>query len=175
MNNNYNRFLRNAHIFARLVEQVLERGYLREANGAKLTFDQINLLKFLCRPGPNNIGDVARFLNASYAAASKAVTRLEKKGVLRSKISKRDRRAQELMVTPRGHALIRNYEETKSSRLAALFGSDNPDTLAQGLEKAVAVLIRERSVAGNPCLGCGAYYADECVVRLHNQTCPCQR
>lgn len=170
-----NRFLRDAHVLARLVERILEDGYLREANGDKITFGQINLLKFLTRPGPNLIGDVARFLNASYAAASKAVTRLEKKGCARSTVSKQDRRAQNVKVTARGHAMIKKYEKVKTHRLTALLGAENPEALSQGLENVISILIRERGAAGSPCLGCGVYSETECVVHQYNQACPCRR
>lgn len=169
------RFLHHTHILARLVEQILERGYLREANGDKITFDQLNLLKFLTRPGPNLIGDVAHFLNASYAAASKAVTRLEKKGFVRSTVSRQDRRAQNVKVTARGRSMIRKYEEVKTRRLTALLRGENVEALSQGLENTISVLIRERDVAGNPCHGCGVYYGTKCIVRQHQRTCPCLR
>lgn len=168
------RFLRNSHIYARLVEQILEQGYLRQASGDALTFDQLNILKFLARPGPSLVKDVARFIDASYPAASKAVTRLEKKKLVTCVRYGPDRRAELVEVTPKGRKLIQRYERLKQTRLkSALRGKELGD-ISRGLERAIALLMRERSVAGNPCLGCGAYYAKSCVVRAHGQACRCE-
>lgn len=175
MNATLERFLRNSHIFARLVEQLLEKGYLQSAAGGAVTFDQLNILKFLDRPGPSLGKDIARFLNASYAAASKAVSRLERKKLVVTETDARDRRAQIVSVTAKGRALIRAYERLKRRRLATLFHNGEMESLTEDLERGIAILLRERGVVGNPCLGCGAYYANACVVREHGQTCRCER
>lgn len=157
------------------MEQLLEKGYLRSAAGGAVTFDQLNILKFLDRPGPTLGKDIARFLNASYAAASKAVSRLERKKLVATVTDSRDRRAQIVSVTAKGQALIRAYERLKRRRLAALFPNGEMEGLTQDLERGIAVLLRERSVVGNLCLGCGAYDASACVVRAHGETCRCDR
>ncbi len=174
MSEDLNRFLRDAHVLARLVEQVLEAGYLRVAADDAVTFDQLNILKFLLRPIPSLVKDVARFLNASYAAASKAVSRLEKKKLVRTSRYGPDGRAELLTVTARGRSLVRKYETIKARRLKTLLGDTDLKRMTLGLEEAIALLLRERAVAGNPCMGCGAYYAKQCIVRMHGQTCPCQ-
>jgi len=165
------RFMRGAHIVSRLVEQILERGYLRRASRDRVTFDQLNILKFLARPPVKLVKHVAGFLSASYAAASKAVDRLEAKGLVRCATCERDRRAEVVEVTPKGQRLIRTYERYKRNRLRVALRGRNPDELAEGLERVIVALMREREVAGNPCLGCGAYYASECVSRAHGHPC----
>ena len=167
------RFLRNTHILARLVEQIFETGYLRRTSGEAVTFDQLNILKFLSRPQTTLVKDVARFLNASNAAASKAVSRLVQKRWARTSTYGADRRAEVVRLTPKGMTLVREYEELKRKRLQLLLRPGEAQSLSEGLERVIAVLMREREMAGNPCLGCGAYYSQECVVRLHGQTCSC--
>lgn len=169
------RFLRDIHVVARLVEQTLEEGYLKLAAGDRVTFGQLNILKFLARPGTFFIKDVARFLNASEAAASKAVSRLEARGWVTHRPHGADRRAEVLRVTARGRALVRRYEKLKAARVRALLEGENAEALAQGLERAIAVLMKERGAIGNPCLGCGAYYSSHCIVRALGHYCPCQR
>jgi DNA-binding MarR family transcriptional regulator len=173
MNESGLRLMRNSHVLARLVEQVLEEGYLRQACRAAVTFDQLNILKFLNTPGVKLVKDVARFLNASYAAASKAVSRLKRKGWVRTKTCGTDRRAEIVEVTGRGGALIRKYEALKAKRVSALLRGVDADRLSGSLEQLIAVLLRERARAGDPCLGCGAYYARQCVVRAHGYSCRC--
>ncbi|MBI2899786.1 MAG: winged helix-turn-helix transcriptional regulator [Planctomycetes bacterium] len=167
------RFLRNAHILARLVERVLEIGYLKQASGDALTFDQVNLLKFLARPRKFRVKDVAHFLNASHPAASKAVSRLARKGAVHLSTDPDDRRAERIRVTPRGQRWVDGYERTKEARIHNLMKGRNPRQLAEGIERVIDALLLERSVVGNPCLGCGAYFGEECVVRAHGQTCNC--
>lgn len=167
------RFLRSAHIAARLVEEVLEHGPLRARGGPALTFPQFNLLKFIARPGKVRSRDVARFLNASGAAASKAVARLERKRLVRSVPDPSDRRSARIELTPAGSGAIRRVERLKRDRLKPLFGGEPPERFAEGLEAVIRLLMRGRGAAGNPCLGCGAYYARECVVRAHGQACSC--
>lgn len=174
MDDSTERFLRNAHIFARLVEQILEHGYLHRSSNGTATFDQLNILKFLDRPGVRLVKDVAHFLNASYAAASKAVSRLQKKGWVATSADSHDHRALRVAVTPAARSLIRKYERLKLSRLRKMTTGEDIDRLSKTLEVAIAALMKERSMAGNPCLGCGAYYAKECVVRAHGQSCTCR-
>jgi DNA-binding MarR family transcriptional regulator len=167
------RFLRNAHLAARLVEGVLERGYLERAAGGRVTFDQLNVLKFIARPARVRVKDVARFLNASGAAASKAVARLERKGLARTATDAADRRSGLVALTAGGRAVVRRYERYKQDRLRALLKGGSADRLARSLEEVVELLLRDRAAAGNPCLGCGAYYTKECIVRAHGQPCSC--
>ncbi len=175
MHEELKRFLRDSHVFARLVEQVLEAGYLRSAVQDSVTFDQLNVLKFLARPGSVPlVKDVARFLNASYAAASKAVGRLRKKGLAKTTRSSEDGRAELVEVTPLGAALVRKYERLKARRLEALLAGEDLPRISEALERAIALLLRERAVAGDPCMGCGAYYSDRCVVRTHGFPCDCK-
>jgi DNA-binding MarR family transcriptional regulator len=166
------RFLRDAHIFARLVEQILEAGYLEKASGDRLTFGQLNILKFLARPGRKLIKDVAGFLNASYAAASKAVSRLEKKKLVRTRTWGEDARAELVEVTAKGHQLIEGYERYKAGRLETSLKGEDLELAARGLEQAIGFLMRDRDVAGNPCLACGVYYSKSCVSRLFGARCP---
>jgi len=167
------RFLRGAHIAARLVEEILEHGPVRAGAGAPLTFPQFNLLKFIARPGNVRSRDVARFLNASGAAASKAVARLERRRLVRFLPDPLDRRSARIMLTRAGEAAIRRVERIKRERVKLLLRGGSPGKLAEGLEELIRVLMRGRALAGNPCLGCGAYYARECVVREHGQPCSC--
>ncbi len=168
------RFLRNAHIFARLVEQVLEDGYIAKSVGAKLTFGQLNILKFLARPGRKLIKDVARFLNSSYAAASKAVSRLERKKMVRTTPWGEDGRAEWVQLTSKAVELVRTYEKVKAERLQAVVRGEDVEFIAKGLEQGIGLLLRERAVAGNPCLGCGVYYSQSCAARLFGKSCPIQ-
>lgn len=165
------RFLRNAHILARLVEHVLENGYLREATDDAVTFDQINIIKFLANRRISLVKDVAHFLNASYAAASKAVSRLSRKGMITTATSTADRRAEELTVTAKGKQMVTRYERLKAKRLDELLKNHDVGALSAGLEQTIAILSRDHQIAGDPCLGCGAYYSQECIGRELGYNC----
>lgn len=168
------RFLRNTHILSRLVEQIFETGYLKKTSGDAVTFDQLNILKFLLRPQITLVKDVARFLNASCAAASKAVSRLERKELVRVEPYEKDRRAECIEVTPRGKGLVKKYETLKAARVKSLLKGVDAGSISKAIEQAIGLIIKERGIANDPCLGCGAYYAKSCVVRAHGQRCACQ-
>lgn len=162
------RLLRGCHLLSALSREVLEKGYL-EASGAKgVSFAQLNLLKFLDTPQPHAVGDVMRFMGASFPAASKAVGRLKAKGLIRTGRHPGDRRAQVVGLTQEGRSTIARYEKTKFERMRRLLAGTPPRELRrwiEALEAVVAALIREKALDGDLCLQCGAYYSDRCLVR----------
>ncbi len=174
MSETRNRFLRDVHIIARLVNQTFEEGYLSRVSVEGLTFDQLNLLKFLGQPKTLMVKDVTYFLDASYAAASKAVARLERKGLVRKTTLGSDRRAEIIELTPKARGIVRRYEKLKADRVSALLEGQDVDGLCTHLEKTIELLLKERAVAGYPCLGCGAYYTKNCFIRAHGLPSRCQ-
>jgi len=174
MSEQLHRFLRDVHVLARLVQQVLETGYLSRSAPGGLTFDQLNVLKFLGRPGTSRVKDVSHFLNASYAAASKAVSRLEEKGLVRKTRIGSDRRSERVELNAKGRSIVRRYENLKARRVTALLEGSDIDGLSDGLERVIQLLLKERGVAGNPCLGCGAYYTPTCIIRGQGLPSRCQ-
>jgi DNA-binding MarR family transcriptional regulator len=164
------RLARDCHILSLLCREVLEDGYLL-ASGADISFSQLNLLKFLQARKARAVGDVMRFLGASYSATSHAIQRLKKKKLVKTGGHPDDRRAQLVSLTPAGRKLVTRYEKTKFTRLARLL-SDTPkadlDAWGDSIEKVIDALLREKVITGETCLQCGAYL-DHCIV--HDRRC----
>ena len=55
----YNRLLRNSHIFASTVREVLERYFLEEASPLPLTISQFYLLKLMSNNEHYQVGEIA--------------------------------------------------------------------------------------------------------------------
>ena len=88
-----------------------------------------------------------------------------RKGLIRKRTLGSDRRAELVEVTPAGLAYVRKYEKVKAERIVTLLGDADVAALSDHLETIIEILLREREITENLCLGCGAYYAKGCVVQ----------
>jgi len=88
-----NDFLGSTQVFASSVNAVIEKRLLREVGPRQLTSSQFKLLKLVALTDAQTIGDVAAFLGVSNAAASKAVDKLVRRGLLLRNEAQTDRRA----------------------------------------------------------------------------------
>ena len=167
------RIARDLHMVSALTRRVLEAG-LEDAGGST-TFTQIVVLKWLDAARPRRAKHVARFLSASAPAASQILSRLKRKGLLRSRTDPTDRRAEELFLTARGRALVESHESQKAARLERILsGLPAPERqrIAEGLEAAIDLLLRDEPEHMDLCLHCGAHASPHCVLRQHGLQCP---
>lgn len=168
-------FLGSATVFASTVREIVERKLLSETVRADLTLSQFRLLKMVAMTDAQTIGDVARFLGVSNAAASKAVDKLIRRKLLRRTEAEADRREIRLSLTEASRKILESYDTKRDEKLAAVF----KDFSSQELERCADLL--DRLSAGivdhgaNPeelCLQCGIYYRQKCIVRnLANRNC----
>ena len=100
-----NDFLGSVRILSTTIDEWMETE-LKEISDGRVTPSQMKVLKLVARTNARRIGDVADFLAVSNAAASKAVDRLVRRGLLRRTESAADRRAVELSLTPEGRTLL---------------------------------------------------------------------
>ncbi len=77
----------------------------REAKN--ITPRQLEILTFLARGDHSSVGAVAAAMGVSSAAATKAIARLERKGLVTRSIDLMDRRYVKVSVTNMGAALVR--------------------------------------------------------------------
>jgi DNA-binding MarR family transcriptional regulator/uncharacterized C2H2 Zn-finger protein len=166
--------LGRAHIFASAVNDLMEER-LKAVSGEQLSFSQIKLLKLVARTESYKVGEVAAFLRVSNAAASKAVDRLVRRGLLLRNESEEDRRSVELALTPTGCRLLEQYEEVTRQTLAEIFAEVSEDGLRQTAdlldELSVSLVEREGEDYGE-CFRCSIYFRDKCLLRSKTQrTC----
>ena len=85
-----NDFLGSVSILSTTIDEWMEQE-LREITDDRVTTSQLKVLKLVARTNARRIGDVADFLAVSNAAASKAVDRLVRRGLIRRTEAASDR------------------------------------------------------------------------------------
>jgi len=162
-----NDLLASATIFATASTEVLA-AELEKVAGDRLTFTQLKLLRLVDRQGHLTVGDVAAFLGISNAAASKAVDRLVRGGLLGRAEAPGDRRATEVSVTPEGRVLLGEFESRSSAVLLRLLaGVSLPQLrdISGSLDRISTTLAAGSGERGSLCFRCGLYFRDECLLR----------
>jgi DNA-binding MarR family transcriptional regulator len=163
-----NDFLGSTQVFASSVNDVIEERLLREVGPPQLTFSQFKLLKLVALTDAQTIGDVAAFLSVSNAAASKAVDKLVRQGLLVRQEAQSDRRAIQLSLTASSRRVLAAYNTAKDRKLASVFRQFSARDLqrtADLLDRLSAGIVDHTAEAEEICLQCGIYYRKKCLVR----------
>jgi len=158
-------FVSSAHVFAAAVRDVFESAVLGDVAGNELTFSQLKLLYLATRAGGQTIGDVAAFLKVSYAAASKTVDKLVRRGLLRRAKTPEDRRASRLSATDAGRRLVAAYEAARHKMATRFFGQFSAKELRETsklLDRLAAAIVSYGGKPGEICLRCEVYYRADC-------------
>ncbi len=161
-------FLGSAHVFAAAVRDVVETRMLESVPGPRLTVSQLKLLTLVAMTESLMIGDVAAFLGVSNAAASKAVDKLVRRGLLRRTEGEKDRRAMNLWLTPASRKLLATYEAAKRRKLGEVFRGFPAAGLrraAQLLDRLSANIVDHSANPEELCLKCGIYFRKRCLLR----------
>ncbi len=162
-----NDFLGSVRILSTTIDEWMEEE-LKEVTKDRVTPSQLKVLKLVARTNARRIGDVADFLAVSNAAASKAVDRLVRRGLVRRTEAASDRRAVELSLTPEGRTLLAQYEAATSQVLKEVFGSLPPERLEQTanfLDELSTQMVKEGRTREGICLRCGIHFRDRCLLR----------
>lgn len=162
-----NDFLGSVRILSTTIDEWMEQE-LREVTDDRVTPSQLKVLKLVARTNARRIGDVADFLAVSNAAASKAVDRLVRRGLLRRQEAAADRRAVELSLTTEGRTLLAQYEAATSQVLKDLFGGLDQERLtdtARFLDQLSTEVVKTGRVRDGICLRCGIHFRDRCILR----------
>ncbi|MFO8175762.1 MAG: MarR family winged helix-turn-helix transcriptional regulator [Longimicrobiales bacterium] len=162
-----NDFLGSVRILSTTIDEWMEQE-LREVTDNRVTPSQLKVLKLVARTNARRIGDVADFLAVSNAAASKAVDRLVRRGLVRRTEAAADRRAVELSLTPEGRTLLAQYEAATNHVLKELFGGLDQDQLrdtARFLDRLSTEVVKTGRVRDGICLRCGIHFRDRCILR----------
>ena len=160
-------FLGSAHIFSRTVNELLQEE-LRAITHDHLTFSQLKLLKLIAVTDSYNLSEFASFLGVSTAAASKAVDRLVRRGLLARATSETDRRAVRLTLTAEGQRTLDDYEVATRDVLEAVFAdvaSDGLERTARLLDRLSVSLLERGDKLDQACFRCGIYFREECLLR----------
>ena len=162
-----NDFLGSVRILSATIDEWMEEE-LKETTKDRVTPSQLRVLKLVARTNARRIGDVADFLAVSNAAASKAVDRLVRRGLVRRAEAAADRRAVELSLTTEGRTLLAQYEAATNEVLKDVFGSLPPEQLEQTaafLDQLSTRMVKEGRTREGICLRCGIHFRDRCLLR----------
>ncbi len=96
----------------------------RSAEKSGLTSTQISILGFLKRRGPNRVMALARLVGITEATASRAISTLERKGLVQKGVDPDDGRATRISPTAAGIRLLSGQSEFPDGLMAALAGLD---------------------------------------------------
>ncbi|UCG50467.1 MAG: MarR family transcriptional regulator [Candidatus Latescibacterota bacterium] len=169
-----NDFLASMHIFHSAVNELMAE-QLREDLGGELTIPQFRLLKLVASTNIESISEVAAFSKVTNAAASKAVDRLVKRGLIQRTESTSDRRVSQLSLTGEGHRLLERFETAQHRVLEGLFMQFMPSDFvqtAQLLDRLSADIVDLETGPQEMCFRCGIYFREKCLLRdVAERTC----
>lgn len=169
-----NNFCASALVFSSAMTEILEIR-IHEALGDSYTLPQLRLLAMVDKTDVQHVTEVADFLDVSNAAASKAVDRLVRRGLIERRESVRDRRAIHLLITAKGRDVIDSFENVQHQLFGQLFDSFPDEILQQTgalLDKLSIELVSLMGAEDGACLRCGIYFRDRCLLReTHNRDC----
>jgi MarR family transcriptional regulator, organic hydroperoxide resistance regulator len=157
-----------SHIFCSAVEELLDRT-LAQATDEMLAMSQVKLLLLISRPEQRfKVTDVAEFLGVTNAAASRAIERLVQRGLVNRTISREDRRAVDLSLTPQSRELLERFTETRNTELLKLladYPEDKLKRLTELLDELSVLLLDIDQATDDRCLRCGVHFRSGCVLR----------
>lgn len=167
--------LGTARILALAVQETVESKLQAELAGDRLSPSQWKLLEIFATTEVGNVTEVAAYQGVSTAAASKAVDRLVRLGLLERAEDHEDRRHIRLSLSPEGGRLASAYLERVEARLSELFaglGAEELRRLSAQMDQLTTAVLRAAPNATQICVQCGLNRRDDCLMEeaLHR---PC--
>jgi len=164
----------NLTILAQLVCDVGQRHALAQASDDSLSRNQFAILKVLCTEPTIKVGELARLLNISCAAASKNVDRLHHLDLVERLAKPEDRRGLDVVLLPRGRAVVEEYgriaEVTQAAQFAH-FAPEEKEQLLVCLRRIIRATLAQESSPDMICLLCEGHGAATCAVRESKGIC----
>ena len=167
-------FIRNLHVFNFLTRHNLESLFLHQATKKSISFVQMNLLRVLAQHPGQTVGNIARFMNVSYPAATKTIDKLVRLGFLKRKEDPHDRRIAHLFLTPSGQRSVDKYDQHKSDQINLVLERLGPQRAAEfnrQIHEFAAILVDVTPPAERPCIQCGAFDPEDCYDPEQDEFC----
>jgi len=164
-----------SHILCSTVTEIMERT-LDDVHEEQLALSQFKLLLLIGRAGHRfKVSDVAAFLDVTNAAASRSTDRLVQRGLVDRSVSKEDRRAVDLSLTPAGRALVDRFAEANDALLEKALGGYSEQRLREVkelIDELSTSLLDVEEARWKKCLRCGVHFHSGCVMRdLMGENC----
>lgn len=110
-----------------------------------LSMSQMGTLLALRREGPCGVSHLAERLNVTSAAASQFLNKLVDEGLIERREDRRDRRAKEIALTPKGTQLVQESVQARQDWLRPLIDSLTPDEKA-AVQEVLELLVEKAAL-----------------------------
>lgn len=167
-------FIQNLHLFNYLTRHNMEDRFVQQATDKQISFVQMNLMRILAMHPGQTVGDVAKFMNVSYPAATKTIDKLVRLGFVRRKEDQQDRRIAHLHLTPVGKRAVDRYLQAKTDhvrRILDQFGDEKGQRLNDQLLEFSKAVVDVIPIRGGVCMQCGAFNPNHCYVAEREKSC----
>ena len=168
--------IRYSHIFSAAVREYLEVKLLTEAED-RMSPRQLELLRFI-ELEAHHIDEVAKFLGITGPAATRAIDKLERRGLVFRAPSEGDRRLRVLCCSEKGRQLVARYRSLETDRLASIlteFSETEIAALTDLLARYSLALVGTERADRVPCLRCAGYFDPDCPLQFVHSKCPFPR
>ncbi|MCH8275419.1 MAG: MarR family transcriptional regulator [Armatimonadetes bacterium] len=154
-------------LFAQLVRVSLSDRVVAALAEHQVTYPQYEAMRYIQRHPAPTVGDLSQGMRISYPSATNMVARLHRKGLLRKRGLRSDRRIVRITLTPVGSKLVERVAKERALRVTTVLDAMGPYKRARFID-ALEGFIRVASCAGiaepgDICLRCG---------REGNEMCP---
>jgi DNA-binding MarR family transcriptional regulator len=167
-------FIQNLHLFTYLTRHNMEGRFVQFATEKQVSFVQMNLMRVLQQHPGQNVGDVARFMNVSYPAATKTIDKLVRLGFVKRREDSLDRRIAHLHLTPSGKKAVEKYLQHKSEmvrKVLGVYGEEKARQLSAHLFDFSRAVVDVIPIRGGVCMQCGAFDPAHCHAAEPEKSC----
>jgi len=167
-------FVRNLQLLAFLTRHYIEGRFIGEATDKPISFVHMNLMRILEQNPGRTVGDIARYMNVSYPAATKTIDKLVKLGFLRRREDTHDRRIAHLHLTAAGRTLVNKYTVLKRDQLEEVisnFGAEEASVFNKHLNTFARKIVEHIPIKAGICMHCGAFSPTDCIATDSEKTC----
>ncbi len=164
----------NIRITAQVITEICQRNTRHQISDPPISRNQFYILNILAKNGEFPIGELARILDISTAAASKNIDRLVKMGFVSRRTNQSDRRSMEIELTDDGRKIVDDFEQVtrkKQRPMMENFTDQEKRTLLDYLRRIIRFTLAEEHQSDLICLQCGGACGQECVIESLDGVC----
>ena len=167
-------FIRHLHIFTHITRHNLEKKFVKEVSEDSVSFVQMNLMRILLQNPGQTVGNIAKFMNVSYPAATKTIDKLVKLGFLKRKEDTHDRRIAHLFLTQSGERAVKKYADLRNeviNKVIDNYGYEKTKLLNDSLREFSGMVVKILPINAGVCMECGAFDPAKCTPKQGDKSC----
>ncbi len=160
-------FSRNAEIFAAIIKAITNQSIPCPEKHIQVTLAQMKCLQYIHSHDRVLIGDIAKSRGISYPAATKAVSRLEEKGLVFREHDPDDRRNVFIRLTDCGQMIATQILPDRVLRIKKLLDEmpgEKRRAMLEGMAAFLAAALKDGQLLEQVCLHCGKDHDETCML-----------